>query len=192
MGYKVALWRDAGDEPVDCDLMLVGQYPGYARACNTLISQLIDGRADALWFVCAGDDMLPDQSKRANEIAGECIAHFAGTFGVMQPTGDGYGAERIAGSAWIGRDWCLKMYGGKGPLWHEYLHMFVDSELMDAATLTGTFWQRHDLSQKHNHWGRIGKPMPKYLTEANSPQHWQKYMGLYEARKAQGFPGLHA
>lgn len=188
--YKVALWRDQADGVV-CDLQIAQPYPGYAVACNSLIHEVMGfyEEEDARWFICAGDDMEPDRTKRADVIAAECLAHFGGTYGVMQPTGDGYGASTIAGSAWFGREWCERMYGGKGPFWHEYTHCFLDNEAMEVAKLTGTFWQRPDLAQKHNHWGRIGKPMPHYLAEANSPGHWKRFQRLFEYRKSVGFPG---
>ena len=186
--YRVALWRDQEDA-VDCDMKLVGKYPGYAGACNALVRELLAHEPQARWFVCAGDDMLPDPTRTADEIAAECEAHFRGTRGVMQPTGDGYGAETIAGSAFIGREWCERAYGGNGPFWPEYTHCFLDNELKEVATLTGTFWQRPDLRHKHNHWGRMGKPMPRYLAEANSPQHWERFQRLYMNRRAMNFPG---
>lgn len=200
-GYKVALWRDQVDE-VFCDLKIAQKYPGYAVACNTLIQQILDifPKDEARWFICAGDDIEPDMSKTANQIADECETFFAKfdprgglpfdhTFGVMQPTGHGHGIETICGSAWIGREWVKRMYGGNGPLWHAYTHCFVDNELQEVAKLSGAFWQRPDLTHRHRHWSFEGKPMPPYLAEANSPQHWQKFMTLYQNRRAAGFPG---
>ena len=121
------------------------------------------------------------------------------TFGVMQPTGDpwrdiqGRIIERIAGSPWIGREFARRMYGGVGPYWHEYRHCFVDEELQNVAQKLGVFWQRPDLTHHHQHWARVeqGKPqavMPAFLAEANSPEHWVKYKGIFEDRRAKGFP----
>lgn len=188
-GYSVALWRDQ-DDAVECDLKLVGQYPGYAVACNSLIREVMARYEDAEWFICAGDDIEPDEKRHAFDIGMECFGYFDGsTFGVMQPTGDGHGIDTICGSAWIGREWVKRMYGGQGPLWHAYTHCFVDNELQDVAKISGAFWQRPDLTQRHRHWSFEGKVMPSYLAEANSPQHWQKYMTLYQNRRAAGFPG---
>ncbi len=186
--YSVALWRDQ-DDAVECDMKMIGKYPGYAIACNSLIKGVMQMDEGAAWFICAGDDIEPDMTKTADEIAAECEAHFGGTFGVMQPTGDGHGIDTICGSAWIGREWVKRMYGGQGPLWHAYTHCFVDNELQEVAKLSGAFWQRPDLTQRHRHWSFEGKVMPSYLAEANSPQHWQKYMALYQNRRAAGFPG---
>ena len=47
------------------------------------------------------------------------------TFGVMQPTGDRWGErngiatiDRIAGSPWMGREFCRRMYHGSGPMYN--------------------------------------------------------------------------
>ncbi len=114
----------------------------------------------------------------------------------MQPTGDPWSdtkgriIERIAGSPWIGREFCRRMNGGAGPLWQEYTHCFEDEELQCVAQKLGVFWQRPDLTHKHNHWMR--KPnakVPPHLAEATSPQHWAKFKALFEIRKRAGFPG---
>ena len=70
------------------------------------------------------------------------------TFGVMQATGDRYGEQptlpadhplrgpyitRVCGSPWMGREFCLRVNQGRGPLWPEYTHMFVDEELQAVA-----------------------------------------------------------
>ncbi len=220
MGYKIALWRDLPEDDVIADQVLVGRYPGYAVALNTLADVLRrDLRCD--WIVAAGDDTDPDPAKRADEIARECSEYFAGrgpadrvdentvsmsisefeksrTFGVMQPTGDPWAdhqgriIERIAGSPWLGREWCRRAYAGKGPLWPEYTHCFADEELQLVAQRYGVFWQRPDLTQHHDNWARArGNPAdrPAFLDEANSPEHWRKYQALFNKRKAAGFPG---
>ena len=220
MGYKIALWRDLPEDDVIADQVLVGRYPGYAVALNTLADVLRrDLRCD--WIVAAGDDTDPDPAKRADEIARECSEYFAGrgpadrvdentvsmsisefeksrTFGVMQPTGDPWAdhqgriIERIAGSPWLGREWCRRAYAGKGPLWPEYTHCFADEELQLVAQRYGVFWQRPDLTQHHDNWARArGNPAdrPAFLDEANSPEHWRKYQALFNKRKAAGFSG---
>ncbi len=129
------------------------------------------------------------------------------TFGVMQPTGDrwheGVGGfsnapiDRVAGSPWIGREFARRMYGGKGPYWPEYQHMFVDEELQNVAEKYGVFWQRSDLTQRHNHWGRgatdkavIEAKIPAHLVKWNTPAHWRESKALFESRKAKNFPGV--
>lgn len=207
-GYKVAVWRDTGDDRVTCEILKVGQYPGYAQAQNRLIAQiLLDPSAD--WIVCGGDDTDPDPNHTAEEIALQCWGHFRvehkcdamETFGVMQPTGDRFAngsIDRIAGSPWIGREFALRVNGGRGPYWPEYWHMFVDEEIMEVAQLLGVFWQRPDLIHLHHHFMRksdaidspaVSKPIPAHLREANSPEHWRKYQTIFRTRKAAGFPG---
>ena len=123
------------------------------------------------------------------------------TFGVMQPTGDRYAGgsiDRIAGSPWIGREFAERAYGGNGPYWPEYKHMFVDEEIREVALKLGVYWMRPDLVHLHMHFMResaaldskaIAKFIPPHLIEANSPAHWNKFKALYESRKAAGFPG---
>lgn len=216
-GYRVALWRDQ-DDAVACDMKLVGVYPGYARACNALIAHILSHPSRvAQWFICAGDDIEPDMSKTAGEIAAECEGYFGKlggpslpnpinyrTLGVMQPTGDRWGEDptlpnahpmrtayidRVAASAWYGREYCQRMYGGNGPLFPGYYHMHVDEEAKAVAEMMGVYWMRPDLTQTHRHWARNGSQMPQYLQFANSPQHWNESKRLYESRKAAGFPG---
>ena len=205
-GYRIALWRDmpAWDAPSDppFEFMHVEpMYPGYAEAVNRLISQVMALDPHAEWFVTGGDDVEPDLNHTADEIAPQLTAHFAGTFGVMQPTGDRFARgsiDRIAGSPWIGREFARRMYGGNGPYWHEYTHMFVDEEIQCVAEKYGVFWQRRDLIHLHHHFQResvalnspaIDKPRPAFLDEANSPEHWGKYQAIFKARKVAGFPG---
>jgi hypothetical protein len=76
--------------------------------------------------------------------------------------------------------------------------MFVDEECQAVAIKYGAFWQRPDLIHLHRHFQResdaidsnaVAKPTPAHLVEANSPEHWAKYKGIYTARQAAGFPG---
>ena len=202
-------------------------YPGYAIAVNFLVELLLGFDETFEWAVIAGDDIFPDPNKSAEEIAVECSEHFAGyklgaavhledyarhaTFGVMQPTGDRFGEERnakdpamrgayidrVCGSAWVGREFCARINRGRGPLWPEYTHQFVDEELQNIALKYGVLWQRRDLTHYHDHWGRpkqgqtMGdmRNMPEFLKEANSQEHWRKYRNLFETRRNAGFPG---
>ncbi len=196
-------------------------YPGYALAVNNLIEAAWIADADAEWFIAAGDDTLPEPNHSAEEIAAQCKAHFQAanfergdiipegnkwsTFGVMQPTGDRWGdrrgayIDRVAGSAWIGREFARRAYGGRGPLWPEYQHMFVDQELQAVATKLGVFWQRPDLTQRHQHWGRgktdaeipdaSSRMMPPHLLKWNTTAHWNESKAIFEAREKAGFPG---
>jgi hypothetical protein len=106
-------------------------------------------------------------------------------------------ADRVASSPWIGREFAKRMYGGKGPYWPEYTHMGVDEELQAVAIQHGVFWQRRDLTQHHDHWGRAragermgqASRMPEFLKQANSPEEWSRYKQIFNTRKSLGFPG---
>lgn len=131
------------------------------------------------------------------------------TFGVMQPTGDrwqdtpfsrqrfgqdrGAPIDRVAGSPWMGREFCERMYEGKGPLFPGYKHMFVDEELQEVATKLGVFYQRRDLTHLHRHYIRMNNDTacepPAHLKVWTSQAHWDESKALFEARKAAGFPG---
>ena len=167
-------------------------YAGFSESVNWLTKQILanypPNYPDAQWIVSAGDDTLPDP-RPPLEIAEELSDHFGGTMGVMQPTGDGHGIETICGSPWMGREFCERINGGRGPFWPEYTHMFADQEMKEVAERLGVLWQRPDLTHKHNHWSWSGGQMPTFLAEQNSPAHWNKYLRLFEDRRHSGFPG---
>ena len=231
MGYRVILQRDDGEASyagfVGGDAALqVRSYAGYAEAVNYLAHLVLENDPSCDWIVAAGDDMLPDPNKRADEIAQECSEWFGvrpdlpwdngesiskrmhcpreSTFGVMQPTGDRDWGDRrgpycdfVAGSPWMGREWCQRINQGKGPLWPDYFHMGVDEELQAVAIKYGVFWQRPDLIHKHMNWGRPTKPgqrlvdvseMPDFLVKANSPKEWNEYKRIFKERSEAGFP----
>ncbi len=195
------------------------EYPGYAVAVNTLVAQVLHDDPDCNWIVTGGDDVYPDLNHTADEIARECGDHFSWahqqraadplrptrlqTFGVMQPTGDRFPsdtdcwADRVCCSPWMGREFCLRINQGRGPLWPEYTHNFVDEELQNVALKYGVLWQRRDLVQRHENWSRARRQaadMPEFLRNVSgrSPEaraHWVKYKALFESRKAASFPG---
>ena len=220
-GYKIALWRDSMDFPYRvADYIRADPYPGYAKAVNSLIADVMCVRDYAEWFIAAGDDTLPDPYHTAEEIALECRQHFGRlhgllngatsprceTFGVMQPTGDRFAQgqiDRIAGSAWIGREFARRAYGGNGPLWHEFTHMWVDEHLKAVAEKLGIYWMRPDLTHLHMHWQRessainsnaIHKPdseKPAHMhpsrNDGYTREHWKKYEALFFKLRADGF-----
>lgn len=67
--------------------------------------------------------------------------------------------------------------------------MGVDEELQAVAIKMGVFWQRPELIHLHRHWARQGAPMPAFLSEANSPAHWNNYKRMFQFRQDRGFPG---
>lgn len=216
-GFKIALWRDDDRDMPICDLVLMNrEYPGYARAVNALAKEVLTRDAECQWIVTGGDDVEPDPNHTADEIAWQCSLHFEKlympdvggfslrpTFGVMQPTGDRWGEQpelgnlhplrtayidRVAGSPWLGREWCERANQGKGPLYPDFHHMFVDEFLQASAQKQGVFWQRRDLTHMHNHWQRGGgKPCPSFLQRVSGPAHWNKSQALFERLKAKNF-----
>ena len=211
-------------------------YPGYAVAVNNLVRLASIADPSAEWFVIGGDDVEPDPNRSAEEIARECTDVFRGkfypdepndgplrTFGVMQPTGDRWGEnpthsredmrsayiDRIAGSAWLGREFCKRVNGGRGPLWSGnpnaqrpidrkgYEHMWVDSELREVAVRLGVYWERRDLTHHHAHAGRVrgytSEMIPphlrKWTTGEEGRKHWKEAEALFFSRRDAGFPG---
>ena len=175
-GYGIALWRDSLEDPPIANLVLTGKYPGYAGAVNALAAEVLKHDRECDWIIDGGDDTLPDM-RAPHMIADECELHFGGTFGVMQPTGDrfaGGSIDRIAGSAWMGRNWCKRANGGKGPLWPEFTHMFVDDCLQQTAIRCGAFWQRPDLVHLHHHFLRESARLDSPARTQAPPPHLAK------------------
>lgn len=116
------------------------------------------------------------------------------TFGVMQPTGDPWSdsmgriIERIAGSPWLGREWCRRANGGRGPLWPEFRHMFVDEFLQAQAQHLGVFVQRPDLIHFHDHAQRDQiSEAPAHMAQWNSQEHWRESKAIFDRLKAGNF-----
>lgn len=212
-GYRVILRRLVKDapHPKNCDLVFSETYPGWGESINELCRVILRDLPSVDWIVTGGDDYAPDLKSNASDIALQCTEHFKGTFGVMQPTGDRWGADedwalqnypnapayldRICGSPWLGQEFCQKMYKGNGPFFGSYRHMFADEELQLVAKKLGVLWQRQDLVQTHHHWSRTSEGRmkssgcPEWLQWANSSEHWESSRNLFQSRKALGFPG---
>jgi hypothetical protein len=212
LGYKTAVVRDPADGPIAVDWQMgVAGYLGWPRSVNLIVAAIMAFDLSAEWFVTGGDDYCPDPNHTAKEIAADCTLHFStdgkmqprcpSTFGVMQPTGDRWGEkngeaiiDRIAGSPWMGREFCRRMYHGGGPLYNGYFHNFADEELQCVAQKLGVFWQRRDLIQEHRHWARPHgdwRDAPAWAHAINNPQQsdWNQSRDLFARRKAAGFPG---
>ena len=226
-GYGIAVWRDQKDELFDAlrdsgvpALILTPMpgtvYPGYANAVNTLCRRVLDQHEEARWCVAGGDDTDPDPRLHPNIIATQLEQYFNDlddregtnlglTFGVMQPTGDRWAdamgpmIDRIAGSPWMGRAWCKRAFGGKGPLWPEFTHMFMDEHLQRAAQRARRFLQRPDLTHMHHHFTRrpIVAPgeeevdwtqdMPEHCAKWNTRSHWNESKEIFQRLLAGGF-----
>ena len=224
-GYNIALWRDLGDGFIagrgDYLIHENREYPGYAEAVNFLAHRVLANDPSCDWIVTGGDDTLPDPNHTAEEIAAQCSDHFlwnnieaselgdafqrtmtgekAKTFGVVQPTGDRFAGgciDRIAGSPWLGREWCLRANGGHGPFWPEFTHMFGDECLKRTAEKLGVYWTRPDLIHKHMHFQRQSdaidsnaapKPVPPHLAEWTTPAHWDEMKAIFKRLEAEDF-----
>ncbi len=190
-GYLTAALID-GDAPEPrnaCHLLRVGKYQGYAASINLLTAHVAE-TCNPDWFVIGGDDQTPDPVKDAATIAEECSEHFAGTFGVMQPVGDLFGAlsnRSAIVSPWFGRDWRRRMYGGKGPLCPEYFHYYEDAEHMWIAHQLGRLWWREDLTHFHDHFSRRGEDIPDHLKD--KARHGDISRDLFMMRRSANFPG---
>ena len=218
-GYKIALWRDdLSDSDFynrQCaDWLYEGVYPGYSAAVNFLILAVMERDPQAEWFVIGGDDVSPDPNHIAEEIARQTREYFvedahlrrgvpnpmhtdlyrqASTFGVMQPTGDRFAdgsIDKIAGSAWIGREFARRMYQGKGPLWPEYTRFYMDEELQEVATRWGVFHQRRDLVHLHRHYMRESDAIDSPAIYSEIPEHlkaqevkWKAEQDIFNKRK---------
>jgi hypothetical protein len=208
-GYRIALLRQGDHVPNIEAQFMTSKYRGWAASVNWLAKEVLLGDADAQWIVSGGDDTIPDPNHTADEIAAQCEEHFKGTFGVMQPTGDRWGddaysrskwgedrgamIDRIAGSPWMGREWCERAYHGNGPMFAGHFHCWSDQELCEVAEKLGVYWRRRDLIHKHEHWLRDN---PNITPDRVAPQSWavasadyHNGRALFEERKAVGFPG---
>jgi hypothetical protein len=166
-------------------------YEGYARAINELANTVLALDADANIVIAGSDDVWPDPDRDPISLEREFLEHFNGTFGVLQCQGHSDWSKlalEVAWSPWLGRAWCSEAYGGRGPLWPGYHHMFVDAELKLVAEKEGVYWERHDIRQFHDTWKRRipRPPRPPHLMEAHR-RHPLDH-ALFEARKAAGFP----
>lgn len=197
-GYAVAVQRDPGNDVsgVDADIVYRRPYAGYAESVNWLARSILAREPSCRIIVTGGDDIDPDPSHDPAVLEREFLEHFGGSFGVCQSTGDRWmvdaqgrsSEERVCCSPWMGREFCERINGGSGPIWHQYRHMFEDEELHEVATRLGILWHRPDVCQYHHHWIRQPNPQrPPHLTEAK--EDWANSKRLFDERKAAGFPG---
>lgn len=214
MGYGIALLRQGCPSHIADIQIPTDKYLGWARSINVLARLVLSVHSDCQFCIGGGDDTLPDPNYQADMIVAQCMQHFggttgSGTFGMMQPVGDRWqdtaqsrqqfgehrGAiiDRIAGSPWIGREYAERMYGGTGALSEHHWHCWSDEEAQLVAERLGVFWQRRDLTQKHEHWlrdnanltGRKDEPQSWAVADAD----YRNGRALFEERKQFGFPG---
>lgn len=197
-GYKVAVYVDPDCPKFDSDYRVEQPYPGYWKAMNYLAAELFNPLnysplyADVCLF--AGDDMDPDPKLTAQELGAQYLERFPDGFGIMQPCGDPQGrdasglpaARRICGSAWFGRGWAKRAYGGRGPTDDRYWHFYADEDLKEVAEKLGVLWWRPDVTQYHRHWSWGHMPIQPY--HQKNQRHWDADYSLFCAAKARGFP----
>ncbi|MBL0922323.1 MAG: FkbM family methyltransferase [Phycisphaerales bacterium] len=187
-GYRVAVLQNWKRGEIPADLVVWSDtYPGWPGSVNILCREIVPKTATIV--VSGGDDMLPDPNFTAQELAEQFLERFPDTFGVMQPTGDGFmSCDGYCGSPWLGRAWFERAYGGKGPMWGEYHHNWADKELHWVAKGLGALWQRPDLTHRHEHFTRGGDDRPDYWAATVAPKD-QHDVELFLSRKWAQFPG---
>lgn len=196
-GYQVAvLAEDLGAlHQLDVDLVVQNEvYPGYAASINRLTKAVLAADPECQVVVAMADDIFPDTMRHPEDIATLFVEHFGGTLGVMQPIADPWSidgiapqATKVAGSPWLGRDWCRRAFGGRGPLPDCYHHMFCDQHLQEVAIKLGLFWQNPDVAQIHQHWMRLGNSMPEHIMHAHEA--WNADEAMFLKMRQEGFPG---
>ncbi|USN97935.1 MAG: hypothetical protein H6810_07000 [Phycisphaeraceae bacterium] len=188
LGYRIAVLQDRVRFEAPCDVVIRrDRYPGWGASVNAMFREVVP--ADCPVIVSGGDDMLPDPSRRAGEIAEEFLDHFAGSFGVMQPTGDDFEATaQICGSPWMGREWLERMYAGRGGMSEAYVHQYADDELFWVSRCASRLWIRPDLTQRHEHFRRTNEPAPRYWAESAGANDEADCL-TFIARSRAGFPG---
>jgi hypothetical protein len=179
-GYQTAALIDGDEAPGNCDAVIRRPYEGWAWAVNRLCTTLQEFE----WIVTGGADVLPDPTRTADGIEAECYDHFGGTYGVMQPVGDPYGALgnlSACVSPWLGKQW-----RERHPLHEGYWHFWADTELAAVAGSRGRLWWNHEITQRHDHWARKRRERPRHLDRAVERHAADK--ALFELRKSAGFP----
>jgi hypothetical protein len=197
-GYGIAIWRDQPDalskvmSDVDAPTMvLTGKYPGYARAINALTKEVFIRHPETLACVACGDDTDPCEVHPDIVVAG-LIERFGGTFFVAQPTSDRWSdalgpiIDRIAGSPFIGREWCRRAHAGVGPYFPGLTHMGVDDAIKWAAEREGVYVTLPDIGHFHRHFTRTPSGgvsweggVPPHLRWCNTPEHWAEFQRTF-------------
>lgn len=179
-------------------VVLVGQYQGYAKAINAVCKEVLSRDPAADWLVVQNDDTELDPTYSPQQIAERLSAYFGGTWGMAQATGDpwaGGSINDIAGSPYLGREWCERAHAGQGPFCPLFWHMEVDVAALWAAEREGVYLRCPWLNHRHDHFCRSGEevswnnPVPKHLEFVNGGQHkaeatrfLQEFKQSYEAQ----------
>ena len=211
-GYKIALWRNgtnrhdtSASDYTHLELNTAGYY-GWGPSVNVLSRVVFEIDPACNFIVTGGDDTDPDMNHSPEEIEADCLAHFGGTFGVLQNTGDRWGADepwakamfpdapayidRICGSPWIGRSFAERAHSGAGPFHPDFFHMFADESLLEYAKMLGVLWQRRDLIHFHDHPRRDGIPRTPDFAAATGiygSEEWERGKAILARLKAEKF-----
>jgi len=187
-GWRTAALIDGDKAPRGADYTVnVARYDGWAASVNALVADVLDWGMQ--WFATGGADILPIPMTAA-EVTKLCEQHFGGTMGVCQPAGDAFGAianRTACVSPIIGRDFCLRTYGGKGPLFSGYRHFYADGELMHVADRMDCLWWNPAWSHYHDHWSRRNGTRPPHILAAIN--HTADDWSLFMCRRAADWPG---
>ena len=191
--YRVAIACE-DDRTVGADWVLPqAEYPGYANSVNKLVKAILEFDPDAAAVVAAADDLFPDPSRTAGQIAHDLYNRHGGMFvvqGIADPwtlgTSEVPQSARVAGSPWLSRAWCERGYLGNGPLWGEYWHSFVDNDLAEVSAKLGVMRWDSAIGHRHEHFLRHGRPVPAYSAHAYA--RFADDQAIFERRKAAGFP----
>jgi len=188
-GYRIAVLQDRVRFEVEADVVLHrDEYRGWAWGVNTLCREAVPESCRVV--VAAGDDMLPDPDRSAQQLGAEYLNRFEDGFGVMQPTGDRFlHSQTYCGSPWFGRGWIERAFAGRGPIPTGYTHNWADMELHWVARGLGRLWLRPDVTQHHEHFSRSD--------EKEAPAYWNATAGRSDVADARtfserawaGFPG---
>lgn len=164
-------------------------YPGWGESFN-LLARHVAGGYD--WLGTGGDDCYPPPVS-AETVGRELTAHFSGTFGVAQATGDRWAwdkdgaASPICFAPFVGAEFARRWNGGYGAFWPEYYQWFGDRELYAVTKVAGLLLERPDWHLEHRHVAKTGGRSPDYKLEKHP--HWPGDHDCYFVRKAAGFPG---
>jgi hypothetical protein len=193
-GYRSAVLIDNGQEPPRADVVVQPDtYPGYVASVNQLAHMCIAEGADIV--IASGDDADPDPNHSAEEIGRRFVEAFPDYFGVMQPTGDKFGAladdavTRAAVTPWIGKAFAQRAYQGNGPYFSGYRHFYADAEIMEVAQLLGCWRECPEFMQFHRHHSRGYDDALNKSQRATVQQAGLADRKVYLERKAAGFPG---
>lgn len=186
-GYKVALLFDRYEHRVEADLVVRQwtDWRGWVASVRYLTRVVL---ADKPLIVTGGDDMYPDPTRTAAEVAEMFFSRFPDGMGVLQPTGDDLeGTDRICGSPFLGRAWLDRSYQGLGPFFGGYFSYYADEELLHVSRALGCLWQCPDLAHRHDHYTRRGLPVPRYLKASHAK--FGHDQAMFNYRKMNGWPG---